>query len=491
MNKSIVYLIYFTGYTMILLFIGKGGFKRTNNLRDFFLANNSLGLLMSMATFSATWFSAASMQGVSGSIFAYGYNTVLYAVVPWFLGAVMLVFLATRLREYDLMTVPEYFYIRYRSKNMQAAGGIMIVIIYILYIIIQIRGFGIVISEFLDINYTFSILLVYLFVMYTSFGGLFSVARTDSLNITLIVTGIFLAAILILKETGGIAEMHHQAALIDTKAFPGLPAATEPGGLLDPFSKSAAPPLLTVTSLFGWGMGLAANPQYALRIHSAKSTGTALRMISFSVLLLAAMYVGIFIIGIGSRVLQPEISSIQSVDEVLPFVINNVIYSRFSGLLLISIVAAAISTANSQLLVAASGFSYDIYKNIICPHVTEEKLLFINRAFVFFAGTISLLLSLKPPESLLVYGGYIWGFFTVSFFLPLYGGLFWEKANYNGAVASFFSGFLVMGLAMGMNVEARFHIHPAFPGFLASSAAFFSMSLYSVKNKENNINDNH
>lgn len=245
--------------------------------------------------------------------------------------------------------------------------------------------------------------------------------------------------------------------------------------------------MLTITSLFGWGLGLAANPQYAIRINSAKNTGTAVRMISYSVLLLAVMYLGIFVIGIGSRVLQPEIASILSVDEILPYVINNVIYSRFSGFLLVSIVAAAISTANSQLLVAASGYSYDIYKNIFKPTVTDERLLTINRAFVFFAGTVSLLLSLKPPESLLVYGGYIWGFFTTTFLLPLYGGLFWKKASRRGAILSFVAGLTVMVLGILLNVEARFQIHPAFPGFLASCAVFFPVGLHDSKIKTDDL----
>ncbi len=145
---------------------------------------------------------------------------------------------------------------RYGSKSLQALGGLMIVIIYILYIIIQIRGFGIVISEFLDINYTFSILLVYLFVMYTTFGGLFSVARTDSLNIFLIVIGVFLAAGLILKEAGGLTEMHQQAALIDTKAFPRSSAGYRTGRIAGAvFRRGSSPP--SNHYLFVW-MGIRA-----------------------------------------------------------------------------------------------------------------------------------------------------------------------------------------------------------------------------------------
>ena len=481
MNRSITYLLYFTLYTLILLFIGKGGFKRTRTVRDFFLANNSLGLVISMATFTATWFSAASMLGVTGSMFANGYNTVLYAVVPWFLGATLMILLAVRLREYKIVTLPEFFYLRYNSKSLQAFGGLVIVVTYVLYLIIQIRGFGIVVSHFLEIDYIFAKILIYLFIMYTTFGGLFSVSRTDALNSILIFTGALVAAGLMLSEVGGISSTHRQAALITGAPFEGYTHVTTKGSLLDPFSLGIYPPLLTFTSFFGWGLGLATNPQYAMRIASAKNTKTAVKMICYSVLMLAMIYLCTMIIGLGGRVLQPQIQGISSVDEVFPYLIHQVIDSRYSGLLFISIMAAAISTANSQLLIAASGFTYDIYKNLINPRITDERMLTMNRVFIFIAGTVSLLLSLKPPESLLIYGGVIWGVFTVTFLLPLYGGLYWKRTTGKAALYSFLSGLVVMGLYMVYSIEISTGnlrmVHPAFPGFVVAAVVFVVMSL--------------
>lgn len=480
MNKAIVYLIYFTIYTFILLWFGKSEFKKTNNIRDFYVAENNLGLTASIFTFTATWFSAASMQGLSGSMYAYGYVTILYAVVPWFLGAAFLVLLAWKLKDYDILTIPEYFKIRYESKGLQALGGAIIVVSYILYIIIQIRGFGIVMSELLDINYTLAIFLVYLFIVYTTFGGLYSVTKTDGLNFILIILGTLLAAGIILKNIGGISSMHEKAAIISTRPFPNFPYPTPKGGLLDPFSKGAYSPLLIFTTFFGWGLGLAANPQYATRITSAKSKKTATKMVCYSVLILAIIYIGMIIIGIGSRVLQPSIAGIDSVDEVFPFVINNIIYSPLSGFILISIAAAAISTANSQLLILASGFCYDIYINLIDSKIDEDRFLNLNRLFIVCAGSISLLLSIKPPISLLVYGGYVWGGFAASFLLPLYGGLFWKKATKQGALASMIGGIITIVILVirfeFINLTNNYVIHPAFPGVMVSAILFFTVS---------------
>lgn len=476
MNKSMVYLIYFAFYTFVLLWFGKGGFKRTKDLRDFYVAGNSLGLIASIFTFTATWFSAASMQGLTGMLYAYGYSVILYSVVGWFLGAVALIFMAVKLKDHDILTIPEYFRIRYNSKILQALGGLIIIICYILYIIIQIRGFGIVMSELLDINYTLSIFLVYLFVIYTTFGGLFSIAKTDGLNSILFFIGTIVAASIILKEVGGFVAINQKAALISSRPFPDFPYIIKEGGLLDPFCNGLQRPIMIFTVCLAWGLGLATNPQYAIRVSSAKDKRTAVRMISFSVLILAVIYIGILIIGIGARVLEPSVKSVQSVDEIFPYIIDNVIYSPLSGFILISITAAAISSANSQLLILASGFSYDIYKNLFNPDISQEKLLNINRLFIFLAGTISLILSINPPKSLLIYGSYVWAIFSVTFLLPLYGGLYWKKATKKAAFASFIGGLITIIIFSLINILFKISdsfIHPVLPAVVVAGILFF------------------
>ncbi len=476
MNKSIIYLFYFTAYTVLLLFFGKSGFKKTNNSRDFFVAGNSLGLSTSIFSFCATWFSAASMQGVTGNLYSYGISTVLYAIVPWFLGAFMLFIMSSKLKKYDILTVPEFFYLRYNSKWLQSLGGIMIVVIYTLYITIQIRGFGIVISELLDISYLFSIILIYLFIIYITFGGLFSVSKTHGLNLVLVIVGIILATVIVLYNSGGIIIIFEKAKLIDTRPFLNFPYITEKGGMLHPFAKGQMPPSVIITSFFGWGLGLASNPQYAIRIISAKDSKTASKMISYSVVILSILYMGLIIIGIGGRTLVPTIRSIQTVDEIFPYIINNVIYSPFSGLILIAIVSAAISTANSQLLLASSGFTYDLYKNLINPNMKEDSFLNLNRIFIFAVGTVSLILAINPPNSLLIYGGYLWGFFSATFLIPLYGGLFWKKATKEGAVVSFVIGFITIISFMTFNTGNN--IHPAFFSVITSGLSFYLVSIH-------------
>lgn len=471
MNRVIVYMLYFTLYTVFLLLWGKTGFKKTNTIRDFCVANNSLGLFTCIFTFTATWFSAVSMQSVTGSVYAFGYSTILYSVVGWFLGASCLVFAANRIRDYDIVTIPEYFKLRYNSQKYQAFMGLIIIISYILYIIIQIKGFGLVVSELLDINYTLSILLIYLFVVYTSFGGLFSVARTDTLNFMLVIVGVFLAAGYIVHDIGSITLMHEKAA------------ALTDGALLDLSANNLFSPLMIFSTSLAWGLGTAANPQYLIRITSAKSKEIGMQMISTSVIIMGVLYLGLMVIGIGSRVLEPSIDVIGSIDRVLPYILNNKIYSNFSGIIFISILAAAISTANSQLLLLSSSFSYDIYMNLFNQKMDHEKFLTLTRLIIFVAGTISLLLSVNPPETLLVYGSYIWTIFAVTFLFPLYGGLYWKKATLAGAVWSSVGGIIgtVAFYLIDLQVNVTSVVHPVLPGLIIAFIIFYTVSMATWK----------
>jgi len=471
MSRVIIYMLYFTFYTVVLLFWGKSGFKKTNNIKDFCVAGNSLGLFISVSTFTATLFSAVSMQSVTGSVYQFGYSTILYSVVGWLLGASCLIFIAYKIKEYDIVTVPDYFRIRYGSRQYQAFAGLVVVICYILYIIIQIKGFGIVVSELLDINYNIAIALIYLFIIYTGFGGLFSVAKTDALNMLMVIIGVLMVTVTVLLELGGITAIHEEVADITD------------GALLDPTTNGIFSPVMIVTTSLAWGLGTAANPQYIIRIVSAKDKRTGVRMVCISTFVLSIIYLGLMIIGLGSRVMEPAAGHIQSVDEVLAFIIDTKIVSYISGVMFISIIAAAISTANSQLLLLASSFTYDFYINIFKKHISNEKFLNLNRVIIFIAGTISLLLSTRPLETLLIYGSYIWSIVAVTFMWPIYGGLYWKNATKEGAVFSSVGGIIAV-VAFYFIIhycDFRTEIHPVLPSILISLIIFIAVSAATYK----------
>ena len=466
MNKIMLYLIAFSVYSLLILIAGKGGLKETETVEDFFVGGKSMKLMPSIFTFTATWFSVASMMGFTGSVYNSGYEVFLMSVVGWFFGAGFLVLIVDVIREYDLTTIPEFFRKRYGSKGLQVFGGFTVIFCYIMYIIIQITGFGIVVSNLLDISYSMSIFLVYLFIVYTTYGGFFSVARTDALNIIITVTGVVITAFLILSRFESIESLH----LLAKEA-----AVANSGSIF----RINTPLTVLISTSMAWGLGLAVNPQYLIRISSADSALTAKKMISYSVFILAALYVLLALVGMGGRVLEPHIQAIVPVDEIYSYLINNTIYTRFSGLILIGMAAAAISTINSQLLILSSGFMVDIVTTVAGREIRQDRMLNYSRIVIVIAATASLVLSFTPPASLLIYGSIIWSIFSITFFIPVYGGSIWKKANRTGAAASISAGLVVMLYSLQKQgfFNSSYSVHPVIPSF-AAAVIFFILFTY-------------
>lgn len=480
MPKSYVFLIIFFIYSIALLYYGKSGYKEIETIDDFFSGGRKMSLIACISTFVATWFSAASMQGLPGAIYIYGYTIAFYSVIPWLLGAAGLYLLVPKLRASGTRTIPEYLNQRYNSRFMQIAGGSIVIINFIMYLVIQVRGFGLVISEFLEITYPVAVIIVYVFVLYTTFGGMFSIAKSDGFNSLIILVGVMLALGFILNRVGGVEGILDQSKLIEGFAMKGNDYYTPKWSLLKPLAGGNMPVLSLISAFFAWGLGLAANPQYTVRIIAAKDDKTAKKMIVGSVGILTVIYIAIILIGLGSRVMMPSVENIDSIDAIFPYVFNAQFPSVISGIILMAIIAAAISTANSQLLVVSSSFVYDIYRLIRPQNQNDDSLLWLSRAVVFIAGSIALALAFSPPEGLIIYGGYIWGVFSAVFFLPLYGGMFWKKATRNGAVYSIIAGLstMIISIVVRWNNQSVFDVNPALISVIVAGIVFFGIGWY-------------
>ena len=147
-DKEILYLGCFALYSIVLLIVGKSRTQQQNTLRHFYLGNRQLSLFRSTLTFIGTWISAATILGFTGNVFESGLAPLLYSVVPWFFGAFLLQMISGRLYDYDVLTIPELIGKKYGSKWLQILFALVMMVTYTLYIIIHIKGFGLVAKDF-------------------------------------------------------------------------------------------------------------------------------------------------------------------------------------------------------------------------------------------------------------------------------------------------------------------------------------------------------
>ena len=457
MNQVLIQLIYFVIYSVVFLVIGKLSFSESDSLSKFFVGERKNDEKRLFFTFVGTWVSAATILGFTGNVYHSGLSVIASSVIPWFIGAGLLYLMTDRLYENDVLSIPQLIGKKHDSKFLQTASAIFMICGYIFYLMIQIKGFGIAVSSLLNINYKVAVFLVYLFILYSSFGGFNSVTKSDCLNLIMLSVSIGVLYLVIVKNVPGHWFLTDQTVheLIKSKGV--FENQTAEIGIF-----------VYISMFFGWGMGLASNPQYMVRILAAKDKKTAKHMILHALIFLCVLYFALTQIGLGLRILFPQLKNYCSADDVFIYAVVNLMNTPFSGFFLISVIGACMSTANSQLLLIGSMMSYDVAAQYGKWKKTEDHILGLTQLFIFLGGTLALLLSLNPPSNSLFFGADIWGLFSAILTPLLYGTLYYKRATRTGAWAAFVTG--VTGTVLLQPRELP--VYWGFPVTLCSTLVF-------------------
>ncbi len=462
MSRTFDYLVCFSVYSLIILIIGKSSFGESDSIGKFFIGERKCGTWRLFCTFVGTWVSAATIMGYTGNVYENGTSVIAVTVIPWFIGAGLLYVISGRIYGCDMLTIPQFIGDRYQSRFLRTCCALLLSCGYVFYLVIQIKGFGIAAATLLNIDYKVAIFLVYLFILYSTFGGFNSVTKTDGGNLIMLTISIVIVYFVVV---GGIEEGN--GLLTNAQVFghsAGISKNESLGKLMNDYS-----PLMYLTMFFGWGMGLATNPQYLIRIVAARNLETARKVLVYSLVFLAVFYFCLTQIGLGLRFTFPDLSSSFDADNIFVYAIGSLIQSRFSGFFLISVIGACVSTANSQLLLIGSMMSYDVVAQYGKWKKTEDRILGLAQLFIFLGGTLALLLSLNPPTNSLFFGADIWGFFSVILTPLVYGTLYYKRATKTGAWAAFVTG--VAGTIL--LCQQKLPVYWGFPVTLGSTMVFF------------------
>ena len=175
---------------------------------------------------------------------------------------------------------------------------------------------------------------------------------------------------------------------------------------------------------------------------------------------------------------MPQLPEPVATDGIIIRLINNELYGPWSGFFLFAVFGACVSTANSQLLLIASSFSYDILRGVSHREVPAGRVVTLGRLAVLGGGTVAMLLTLNPPDFALSYGGDVWGIVSILLFPPLYGTLLSRRLTLRGIWACIISGALAIAILYPLYYQGAFTAHPAMFGMPLSTAV---MVLFSHK----------
>lgn len=456
------YIIIFSIYAIFIVVTCLKSLKNVESMSDFTTGGHRMGLLIGIGTSVATWVSVASVMGVPGYLYSSGVAAIIGWVAGWFFGTALIPIVAYKIRrpKTPARTFPEFMQLRYepfkKTSQMRTLVATLMVIGYFLFTHLQVVGFGIVLSTITGIDYKIAIFAFLIFLIFTSIGGFWSVAVTDTVNTVLIVVGVILGAIAVLGAAGGFQNIYNTLATTTAPTIEGGESITK-GMLLAPAGSFGIGALLSI--FLSNSLGAVVSPHWATRMLAPKSVKVAVMQMMLSVIVLIAIFIPLIIIGLGAKTLIPSMPAGQTTDYIMPLVITEYAHPFIGAMTLVALCAAAVSTANSMLLHCGTSLYYDIYRNIF-PNkkVSEKKSSNQLRYVILGLGVLAVVSAINPPVLLAMGFTYVYGGFGAVFFFAVILGLYWKRMNRMGAYANIIVGTIAYMVAEFMGATSPFII---------------------------------
>lgn len=467
-------LVVFIIYLVFMIGIGVYFFIKTRNggEKDYFLGGRKMGAWVSALSAGASDMSAWVLMGLPASIYAFGLGQTWIAIGLAIGYSLSWIFEAPRLRAFsiaadDAITIPQYLTKRFKSRSyaLQVICAVIFLVAYTIYAASSILAAGTLFSTVIGIDQqTAMYLAAAIIVSYTFLGGFSAVSWTDFFQ------GMLMLGALLLAPIFAASHLTESNAVIleETPQFFNLFSSWQ-----------------DVLSGLAWGLGYFGMPHIIIRFMSIRSQKELRKSskigITWTVLILIfSALVGILgrrMLGYNEEIYKQSLVFITMVRRIFPSVI--------SGILLSAILAASMSTADSQLLSAASAFSSDVYKPLVRKNkASDREMLWTGRLVVLAISIIALLIASNPNAgSIMSLVSNAWGVFGAAFGPAILLSLFWKRFNFTGAAAGIVTGALV-DIAW-LNWLSGTGLYELLPGFLAGLlAAIIATLLTKAPGKE-------
>lgn len=479
---NIATLITFGGYLLFMFLIGVWAYQRTHNLSDYILGGRKLGSAVTALSAGASDMSGWILMGLPGALYASGlqeawiiFGLIVGAYLNWKL-------VAGRLRLYteiadNSLTLSDFFENRFHdsSKILRVSSALVILLFYTFYTASGMVAGATLFENSFAIDYQNALLIgALVIVSYTFLGGFLAVSWTDFFQGLLMLIALVVAPITMIIEFNGLSPMLEQVEHIK-------PDATD-------MTKGLT--LIGFLSLQAWGLGYFGQPHILARFMAAEAVHTikgarriAMSWMIFS--LLGSVFVGFA--GIAYFADQPEhLALLAENPERIFILLTQVLFNPWmAGFLLAAILAAVMSTIDSQLLVSSSALTEDFYKSLLRPQASEKELVWIGRLGVIAIALIAVWIASDPQSRVLELVGYAWAGFGAAFGPVVLLSLLWQRMTRWGALAGMVTGALTVLVWDYFDKNSQiaiFDVYELLPGFVFALIAIVVVSLLTQVN---------
>ena len=464
MTTTVTVLIVYLGVLAALAIWSR---RETHTLAGFYLAGKKLPFWVVAFSTNATGESGWLLLGLSGMGYAVGAQA--YWVVVGEIAGIALSWglVSRRLKrlgdETESITVPDVLAAKFADKwhLIRGVAVLIIVVMVTTYVTAQMVSSGKAFSSFLGMKYETGVIVGAIFIIaYTFVGGYKAVSYTDVVQGVLMLLGLIAVPAAAIIAAGGWGEV--RAAL-----------AEQDPALLDMFAFSGAPAWIGIASFLAIGLPFLGVPQLLIRYMSARDDGEIRKARIMSIIVLLFFTAGAVTAGVAGRALFPGLDDSETIFPVLS---SELFPPLISGMLLVVVLSAIMSTVDSLLLLASSAVVRDTYQKIMGSSKSDSVLSNYGKLVTVIIGIIALLLGIQEPRVIFDFVLASWSGLGSAFGPAMIGILYYKRITWAGVLCGMLGGFLVSVGWLTWFKADNYGLYEAIPGFLAGMILTFGVS---------------
>lgn len=471
MSTTVIVLIAYMGVLVALAIWSR---RETHTLAGFYLADKKLPFWVVAFSTNATGESGWLLLGLSGMGYAVGMQAY-WVVVGEVVGiALSWGLISRRLKqlgdETDSITVPDVLAAKFADKwhLIRGVAVLIIVVMVTTYVTAQMVSSGKAFSSFLGMKYETGVVVGAIFIIaYTFVGGYKAVSYTDVVQGILMLLGLVAVPAAAIHATGGWGEVTSALTLQD-------PA------LLDVFNFADTPTWIGIASFLAIGLPFLGVPQLLIRYMSARDDGEVKKARIMSVIVLLVFTTGAVTAGVAGRALFP---GLEDSETIFPVISSELFPPIISGMLLVVVLSAIMSTVDSLLLLSSSAVVRDTYQKIMGSEDSDAMLSNYGKIVTIVIGIIALLLGIQEPRVIFDFVLASWSGLGSAFGPAIIGILYYRRITWAGVLSGMLGGFVVSVAWLTWFKADYFGLYEAIPGFAAGMVLTFGVSWLTHRTK--------